>query len=154
MFCPRCGEENGSGRGYCRRCGLALAAVRLASEGRVEKALDGLGKGSGNLTGGTLILVIGLLNALINGYFFVWQAALVCVLGGVGVGVPLIAAGMLRVRRARLLLNPKEGSEALPEAAPTAALPEAADTAPTLPAPPRDSITEHTTLKLDRPDRG
>ena len=152
MFCPRCGDENGSPQAYCRRCGLSLPAVRLASEGRVEEALAGLGKGSGNLTGGALILVIGLLNALINGYFFAWQAALVCVLAGTGVGVPLIAAGMLRVRRARRLLNPGEDSEALPEAAPVASLPEAADTAPTLPAPPRDSITEHTTLKLDPPD--
>src|SRR5688572_1435253 len=152
MFCPRCGDENGSPLAYCRRCGLSLPAIRLASEGRVEKALDGLSKGSGNLTGGAIIFIIGLLNALINGYFFVWQAAVISALAGSAVAVPLITAGMLRVRRARRLLNPEEDPQALPEAAPVASLPETADTAPTLPAPPRDSITEHTTLKLDPPD--
>ena len=149
MFCPRCGVENGSAQGFCRRCGLSLPAVRLATAGRVDEALAGISKGSGNLTGGTLIIVIGLLNALINGYFAAWPAALVCVLAGAGAGVPLMAAGMLRVRRARRLLNPKEAPEALGEAAPTAALPEAhADTTEPLPTA-RESVTEHTTLKLD-----
>ena len=140
MFCPKCGAENGSGQAFCRRCGLSLRAVRLASEGRVDEALAGVNKGSGNVTGGTLIIVIGLLNALINAYFAAWPAALICVLAGSGVGVPLIAAGMLRVRRARRLLNPDEEPEALDEAAPHAPLPEASA---------RDSVTEHTTLRLD-----
>lgn len=149
MFCPRCGDENGSAQAFCRRCGLSLPAVRLASEGRVEKALAGLGKGSGNLTGGALILIIGLLNALANGYFAAWQSAVISALAGAAVGVPLMAAGMLRVRRARRLLNPGEDPEALAEAAPAAALPGADAAAHT--APRRDSITEHTTLKLDPP---
>jgi hypothetical protein len=144
MFCPKCGAENDSAQGFCRRCGLSLPAVRLASEGRVEEALAGLGKGSGNLSGGALILVIGLLNALANGYFAAWQSALVSALAGAGVGVPLIAAGMLRVRRAKRLLDPKEERKTLDDAAPAAALPEAAA---------RESVTEHTTLKLDPPGR-
>lgn len=153
MFCPRCGDEDGSAQAFCRRCGLSLPSVRLASEGRVEEALERLGKGSGNLTGGAVFIVIGLLNALINGYFFAWQAALISVLAGTGIGVPLLAAGMARVRHARRLLDAKEETKSLPESAPTLSLPDAAGTptSPTLPAPPRDSVTEHTTLKLDPP---
>jgi hypothetical protein len=142
MFCPKCGAENDAGPAFCRRCGLSLRAIRLASEGRVDEALAGVNKGSGNITGGTLIIVIGLLNALINAYFAAWPAALICVLAGSGVGVPLVAAGMLRVRRARRLLDPDEEPKALDGAAPPVSLPEPAA---------RESVTEHTTLKLDAP---
>lgn len=152
MFCPKCGDENGSAQAFCRRCGLSLPAVRLASEGRVEEALTRLSKGSGNLTGGSLIFIIGLLNALINGYFFAWESALISALAGAGVGVPLIAAGMVRVRRARRLLNPQEESKELPEGVPTPSLPAADDAgARTSPTLGRDSVTEQTTLKLDPP---
>ena len=154
MFCPRCGAENGSAQAFCRRCGLALHAVRLASEGRVEDALARLKKGSGNLSGGALILIIALLNALANGYFAAWPSALISVLAGSAVGVPLMAAGMVRVKRARRLLNPDDEPKPLAEGDPTPSLPEASTEpipAPAAEASARDSVTEHTTLKLKTP---
>ena len=39
MFCPRCGTENDSELSYCRTCGQALSAVRLALDGRVDQAI-------------------------------------------------------------------------------------------------------------------
>lgn len=156
MFCPRCGDEDGSAQAFCRRCGLSLPAVRLASEGRVEEALARLRKGSGNLSGGALILIIGLLNALANGYFAAWQSALISALAGSAVGVPLIAAGIVRVSRARRLLSPEGEPKALSEGDPKPSLPKATTapmSEPTPGASARDSVTEHTTLRLDRPRR-
>jgi hypothetical protein len=140
MFCPKCGAENESGPAYCRRCGLPLAPVRLASEGRVGEALAGLGKGSGRLSGGALVLALGLLNALVNGYFDAWQSAVVSALAGSAVGVPLIASGAARLRRAKQLLSPQDDPKPLGGGAAAA---------PPLPAAGRDSVTEHTTLKLE-----
>lgn len=148
--------ENDSAQGFCRRCGLSLPAVRLASEGRVDEALAGLGRGSGNLSGGALIFAIGLLNALVNGYFEAWQSALISALAGAGIGAPLIAAGIVRVRRAERLLNTRGAAKSLDGPAPPAPLPEAtaAAAAGGFPAA-RESVTEHTTLKLEaaRPPR-
>jgi zinc ribbon protein len=39
MFCPNCGSENDQQKSYCRHCGLPLAAVRLAVDGRVDEAI-------------------------------------------------------------------------------------------------------------------
>ena len=39
MFCPECGIENDVDKSYCRRCGKALAAVRLALDGRIDQAI-------------------------------------------------------------------------------------------------------------------
>ena len=39
MFCPQCGSENNLEKAYCSRCGLALTAVRLALDGRVDEAI-------------------------------------------------------------------------------------------------------------------
>ncbi len=158
MFCPRCGAENGSAQAFCRRCGLSLHAVRLASEGRVEDALARLKKGSGNLSGGALILIIALLNALANGYFAAWQSALISVLAGSAVGVPLIAAGMVRVGRAKRLLNPEDEPKTLAGGDPKPSLPEASaattsgmESETSHEASARDSVTEHTTLRLNPP---
>lgn len=151
MFCPRCGTENDSGQGYCRRCGLSLPAVALALEGRIDEALGKLGRGVGSLSAGVVVIACGLLNALVNGYFAAWQSAVVSAAVGSAVGVPLIAAGLARVARAKRLLNPAEesgrgtragesGREELPEAH-TKILSQGR-------AEP-GSVTEHTTLELE-----
>lgn len=150
MYCPKCGVENESGQGFCRRCGLSLRAVRLAAEGRVEEALAKLSKGAGSISGGALIFVIGLLNALVNGYFAAWQSAVFSALVGSAVGVPLVAAGLARVGRAKRLLSPEEDSKELAGAgretpALRGATTDALDPGPSAPG----SVTEHTTLKLD-----
>ena len=151
MYCPRCGVENDTGQGYCRGCGLSLPAVRLAAEGRVEEALAKLSKGAGGISGGALIFVIGLLNALVNGYFAAWQSAVVSALVGSAVGVPLVAAGLARVGRARRLLSPEEDVKGLPGAGreTPAPLHGAPDGALNPEPSARASVTEHTTLKLD-----
>ena len=143
MYCPKCGVENESGQGFCRGCGLSLPAVRLAAEGRVEEALAKLSKGAGSISGGALIFVIGLLNALVNGYFAAWQSAVFSALVGSAVGVPLVAAGLARVGRAKRLLSPEEDSKELAGAG--RATTDALNPGPTGPG----SVTEHTTLKLD-----
>lgn len=155
MFCPRCGTENGSEQGYCRQCGLPLAAVVLAADGRVEEARGTLKRGAGNLSGGVIILAIGFLNALANGYFAAWQSAIFSAALGTAVGVPLIAAGVARVRSAKRLLSPGEGAKALPGAgeAKRDLPPPGADAgAPEPVQPAHGSVAEHTTLRLDSPD--
>lgn len=156
MFCPRCGTENASEQGFCRQCGLSLPAVGLALEGRVDEAVGRLKAGAGSLSGGAVILVIGLLNALVNGYFAAWQSAVFSALLGSAVGVPLMAVGLARVGRARRLLNPNEGLRSLPGAGKDVGEPhlgahasalgrrQAAQAAQTA----RGSVAEHTTLKL------
>lgn len=114
MFCPRCGTEDGSEQSYCRQCGLSLPAVGLALGGRVDEALSKLKGGSGSLSGGATILVIGLLNALANGYFAAWQSAVVSAVLGSAIGVPLMVVGMARVRHAKRLLTSGERLQSLP----------------------------------------
>ncbi len=150
MYCPKCGVENESGQGFCRGCGLSLPAVCLAVEGRVEEALAKLSKGAGSISGGALIFVIGLLNALVNGYLAAWQSAVFSALVGSAVGVPLVAAGLARVGRAKRLLSPEEGSKELADAGrETPALQGASTDALNLGPPAPSSVAAHTTLKLD-----
>lgn len=158
MFCPGCGADNGSGLGFCRRCGLPLAGARLASEGRFDEALATLGKGAGNVTAGAVVFVIGLLNAAVNNIVFdSWLSAYVSILAGSAIGAPLFAVGLARVRRARRILggeaeakSPGEGVSLGGEARATTLLPEAdAGTFDAAALAARDSVTEHTTLKLD-----
>jgi hypothetical protein len=137
---------------------MSLAAVRLASAGRFDEALAKLGKGEGNITTGAVVFAIGLLNAAINNIFFdAWLPAYICVIAGSAVGVPLFAAGLTRVKRARRILNGEAdakthgGATSLEgEARETVLLPEAdAGAFDAAAVAARDSVTEHTTLKLD-----
>jgi hypothetical protein len=157
MFCSRCGAENVGAQGFCRRCGLPLAAARLASDGRLDEALAKLGKGAGNITSGSLVFVIGLLNAALNGAFDAWLAAYVSILVGSAVGAPLFAVGLTRVRRAKRILggeaeakSPGGAGSLEGEARATTLLPEAdAGAFDAAAVAAQDSVTEHTTLKLD-----
>lgn len=159
MFCPRCGAENVEAQGFCRRCGMSLAAVRLASEGRLDDGLAKLGKGAGNVTAGAVVFAIGLVNAAVNNIFFdSWLSAYISILAGSAVGVPLFAVGLSRVKHARRILTGEADAESLAEdakslegeARPTTLLPEAdAGAFDAAAVAARDSVTEHTTLKLD-----
>jgi len=157
MFCPRCGAENSLSQGFCRQCGMSLAAVRLASAGRFDEALAKLDKGSGNITTGAVVFAVGLVNAAINNILFdAWLPAYICVIAGSAVGAPLFAVGLSRVKRARRILNgedetkPRADTKSLEgEARDTALLPEAdADVFDAAGLAARDSVTDHTTLKL------
>ena len=150
MFCPACATENGSEQGFCRRCGLSLSAVPIASEGRLDEALLKLGKGSGRISAGLIVILVGLLNALINNALDAWMMAYLS--GGLGtaIGATLVAKGLSQVKQAKRLLNPSESVKGLP-GPPRAG--EALAGAPTRAlrpgGTPAGSITEHTTLELD-----
>jgi len=150
MFCPGCATENGSEQGFCRRCGLSLSPVRLASEGRVDEALLKLGKGSGRITTGLVVILIGLLNVLINNALDAWLAAYISGALGTAVGTPLVLTGLSQVKQAKRLLDPSERAKGLPGAAHAG---DALNGAPTRALKPggtaADSVTEHTTLELD-----
>lgn len=154
MFCPGCATENGSEQGFCRRCGLSLSGVRIASEGRLDEALLKLSKGSGRITAGLVVILVGLLNVLINNALDAWMAAYLSGALGTAIGAPLVATGLSQVKQAKRLLNPSESVKGLTGAsragealtgAPTRVL-NAGGTA-------AGSITEHTTLELDATKR-
>lgn len=155
MFCPRCSVENGIQQKYCRHCGLDLAAARISLQGGVGEALTAHKKGEVLLSSGAITLVIFIVGALANVFLSPgWNyPVLINLLLGLVIGVPLMAAGVARLRRARGILNPKDESEVLDQ--PSQTLP------PNLQAPsterlflrPKDpgSVTEQTTLNLKSP---
>ncbi len=150
MFCPGCATENGSEQGFCRRCGLSLSGVRMASEGRLDEALLKLGKGSGRISAGLVVILIGLLNVLINNALDAWMAAYISGALGTAVGVPLVATGLSQVKQAKRLLNPSEDVKGLPGAGRSGeALADATTRALKPGDAAADSVTEHTTLELD-----
>jgi len=160
MYCPRCAAQNRPEQKYCRQCGLALPAVRLAAEGRVDEALAGLKRSEGALSGGAVTLLIFLLIALVNFFFSSeksWGMLFNMVLGLLIAG-PIIFAGLRRLERAMELLEAAD-QPARPALDPTraaapagAAFPPAPDTDPlSVPAP--RSVTEQTTFNLKTPDQ-
>jgi hypothetical protein len=153
MFCPQCGTENKSEQSYCRQCGLTLPAVRLALEGHVDEALIKLKKGSGSLSGGVLIFIVGLLNALVNGYFAAWQSAAFSIILGSIIGVPLAIVGIARISQAKRLLNGQGRSKRLQAMQSDGAnnlMTEVPAAHALNPKPPiSNSITENTTVKLE-----
>lgn len=150
MFCPGCATENGSEQGFCRRCGLSLSAVRMASEGRLDEALLKLGKGSGRISTGLVVILVGLLNALINNAMDAWMVAYLSGALGTAIGAPLIATGLSQVKQAKRLLNPPENVKGLPGAARAGEALAGATTRALRPGDTAaDSVTEHTTLELD-----
>src|SRR3712207_2719722 len=111
MFCPRCGAENNLDQKYCRRCGLQLVAARIALQGSIDEALTRHKKGEDLLSGGSVTLVIFILVALANVLLNTgpWNYGVVVnLLLGLVITVPLIATGLVRLRRARLALQAKD----------------------------------------------
>lgn len=122
----------------------------MASEGRLDEALLKLNKGSGRITAGLVVIVIGLLNVLVNNALDAWMAAYLSGALGTAIGVPLVATGLSQVKQAKRLLNPSEDVKGLHGASG-----EALKGAPTRALRPGgtadNSVTEHTTLELDAP---
>jgi hypothetical protein len=158
MFWPRCATQNELERGFCRQCGQRLSGVRLALEGSAEQSLEKLQAGEKWISGGsatlvvfTLIaLVVGILGAALNDPTFSY-IALVNLLLGSFIGLPLVYFGKARLKQAKLLMSK------LPDASPHLTLDQAqrSDNLLTtelrsdfarLPQP--GSITEKTTLNL------
>lgn len=159
MYCPRCNTENESEQKYCRRCGLPLAGVRRALDGRAEEALAEYKKGGGALSAAAVILTVCVLVALLN--FFLSSeprgyGVLINLLVGLLVTLPMIVSGLARVSRAERLLRDNGEDSATPQ------IREQTNGAESLPPAGqkidpleermsgRNSVTEHTTVKLKR----
>jgi hypothetical protein len=151
MFCPRCASENESHLSYCRRCGQALTDVRLALEHKATEALEKLRDGRKFTNGGvatiTAFILIAVLITILGiaiGDPSLSTIAVINVVLGAIIGVPLILVGQARVRRATRLLsesNTQPRDRALSDQR-QAELP----TGSALAAP--GSVTENTTLDL------
>ncbi len=159
MFCPRCGAENNLEQKYCRRCGLQLAAARIALQGSIDEALTRHKKAEDLLSGGSITLVIFILVALANVLLNTgpWNyGVIINLLLGLVITVPLIATGLVRLRRARRALEPKDGqSQLASDQSPGAgAFTPSAHTTDRLlsPAAAPHSIAEQTTLHLKSPE--
>ena len=159
MFCPHCGSNNNPDQKFCRQCGKALTAVRLAMEGRVDEALEKLKKGEDSLASGAINLAIfssiAFLIMFVAPYFDGFEGdrwPLINIVLGLAIGLPLIIRGVIRLERARKILE-AEDQKSRPAAEPKA-LPEAPITAPTIAARTTPaSVTEHTTYELEPPDQ-
>ncbi|HEY7785735.1 MAG TPA: zinc ribbon domain-containing protein [Pyrinomonadaceae bacterium] len=146
MFCPKCGTENSLEQKYCRHCGQSLAGVRLALEGRVDRAISTL---QNEMKSTRHWIRIGMI-------LFVLLAALATILSDGRIGLVNVASAaliliitlifflllVLRSRRAAQLLNAEEPSPLLPGAS-AAELSEAKTV--TL----SSSVVEQTTRELE-----
>ena len=163
MFCPQCGASNEREQKFCRQCGQALTAVRLATEGRVDEALEKLKKGADSLAGGAINLaifssfafVVTLLATIFDAVQGPWPILNIII--GLLIGIPLTVRGIVRLERARKILEAEDQkSRAASQLAnrPKAELNEAPITAPTsVPRATPASVTEHTTYDLEPPEQ-
>lgn len=152
MFCPQCGAEEHPDQNYCRQCKLALSAVRLAMEGRVDEALKKLKEGESTLRKGFIIFGILILATIIaairSGPFEIavwpltfqithWWVALIC---SILFGIPVILVGLARLLHAKRLLDPRHQKNSL-------AVGGTGHEGKPLHSAPR-TLTENTTLEL------
>ncbi|HJQ70650.1 MAG TPA: zinc ribbon domain-containing protein [Blastocatellia bacterium] len=163
MFCPQCGANNDRDQKFCRQCGQALTAVRLAIDGRVDEALEKLRKGEDSLASGAINLAvfssIACVMSLVSLFVTAFEAepwATINIIIGLAIGLPLAIRGIVRLERARKILeaeDQKKRADQLPDRA-KVSLPASPITAPTsLPQASAASVTEHTTYELEPPDR-
>src|SRR5262249_7115473 len=161
MFCPRCGAQNKTEQKFCRNCGGALTAVRMAIEGKVDEVKATLEKDIELIASGALTLVIFVGIALIASIFSVGNAAFNLILGLL-IGWILMYRGFKRANRMIKLLTTGDAPKPLGKdeviSLPSDAagreqseLMSAPDTDQLVPAP--NPVTEHTTLNLKHPER-
>ena len=152
MFCPRCSTENDSQQSYCRSCGQALSAVRLALEGHVDQALTTLRNEQKvsiyriRLVASALLILIALATLFTGGRFGLANVGSAAILLIITLIFFLQLA--LKSRRVARLLNPEAEPSGLPTSLPDArtnALHAPLHTVP-------ESVTERTTLKLNSED--
>jgi hypothetical protein len=159
MFCPQCGAENSLEQKYCRRCGLQLTAARISLQGGVGEALTRHKKGEVLLSLGGVTLVIFILVALANIFLDSGPyPVLINLLLGLVIAVPLMAAGLLQLRRAGRALHPQDEQSQLAADQPDDAwaIRSSAYSTDRLLSPTKvpDSVTEQTTLHLKSPEQG
>ena len=163
MFCPKCGTQDELNKGYCRQCGQALSGVQVALEGSADQSLQKLkasqkwiGAGSATLAVFTLIgLVIAILGFALNDAGFS-NIALINLLLGLFIGLPLIYVGKASLKRADRFLSKSQtqsGQSSLGEAPGSDNLLTTGLKADRYRLPVQGSVTEHTTLDLQKSER-
>jgi len=149
MFCPQCSSENSLEQKYCRRCGLELTAAQISLQGGVGAALTRHKKGQVIFSSGGLSLIIFTLAALANIFLGSGpQPVLINLLLGLATGVPLMAAGLVQLRRAGVSLQPVEEHNQLASDNSKEALTITSSPYATDPLLPPGSVTEQTTQNL------
>jgi hypothetical protein len=163
MFCPGCGSENDLRQGYCRQCGQALSSVRLALEGNAEQSLEKLKASEKWIQGGSTTLIvftviaviISILSVILNAPAMAFSAIINLVLG-LAIGLPLILAGKANLKRAVRLLSesqPEPVPSVLDERQQANGLLTNGVTNELRGSLDARSVTEHATLNLREPDR-
>jgi hypothetical protein len=156
MFCPQCATENDWEQAYCHRCGQALSDVRLGLHGAPSASVAKLRSGSELINGGIgallvfmfIATIIALLGVVLGQPILPAIAMINALLGSV-IGLPLIIVGKLRVNEATRLLKTKPEKRALGSEHGSDEMRTSLQS-PVSQLPPRGSITEHTTLDLNR----
>ncbi len=116
MFCPGCGTQNDLNHRYCRQCGQALSDVHLAVIGNTDQSLERLknsqewiNAGSGTIVVFTLIgVALTILGFSINEPVLINIALINMILGSI-IGIPLVYLGRVNLKRAARLLSKREG---------------------------------------------
>jgi hypothetical protein len=160
MFCPRWAAENSLEQKYCRRCGLQLSAARISLQGGVGESLKRHKRGELLLSAGAVNLVIFILAALANMFLIPGSlnfGILINLVLGLVIAVPLMAAGLVQLRRAGRTLYPKEeqGQLTAHQTQAAGALSSSNQATGRLlsPSGAPDSVTEQTTLNLKLPEQ-
>ena len=158
MYCPTCGAQNDPKQDYCRQCGQSMSGVRLAVQGNAGQSLQKLKAGQKWVNAGAATLVaftlIGLAIAIpgiASNNPALSNIAIINLLLGSLIGLPLIYVGKASVKRAARLLSKSEVQSLHSSADQTAQsgrlLTTDLNSEPLKVSVP-GSVTEHTTLNL------
>ena len=160
MYCPACGIQNEAEHGYCRQCGQALFAVRIALEGNADQSLKNLKSSDKWISAGTATTLVFTLIALAisiagiaSNNLELTNIALINLMLGLGIGIPLIFVGQVSLKRAKHLLSKSRVDLELPShrkrpgGVLTAGLEQDSNSSI------QDSVTEDTTRKLQGAER-
>ena len=156
MYCPKCSTKNEPEQKYCPRCGLTLAPVRLALEGRAEEALEKFRKGKESIYGSAMTLGIwsgcAVINTLLIPSPWNMYVAGVNLALGLLIAAPMAVTGYARLSRAERVLDRKvDPGHALEDQSRHSELPlpKPSTTNPLFSSPPaHGSVTERTTRNL------
>ena len=156
MFCPQCGSENDAEKKYCRSCGQPLAAVRLALDGRVDAAIK-MSKGERRLTPhrvrvgvGVFLILVGLATIFTGGrigFSNIQSVALILIL--MMIFFIQVSRKSHRIARA---LDSEDQTPGLDRTDSDIASIKTGNPS-VLNQAPNSSVTDHETIKLNRPEQ-
>jgi uncharacterized membrane protein YvbJ len=156
MFCPQCGSENDADKKFCRSCGQLLSSVRLALDGRLDAAIK-MSKGEQRLTPyririgiGVFLILVGIMTIFTGGrvgFSNIQSAAVILIL----MMVFFIYVSRKSHRIARALDRDDQTPKLDPADSDSVSIRGAGP--PILKQAPNSSITDHETIKLNRPEQ-